>query len=31
MPTQTRVKKDFTARNQEFLEWLSVEVMEGLE
>jgi hypothetical protein len=31
MPTQTRVKKDFTARNLEFLEWLSVEVVEGLD
>jgi hypothetical protein len=31
MPTQTRVKKDFTARNLEFLEWLSVEVVEGID
>ena len=31
MPTKTGIKKDFNARNQEFLEWLSVEVVEGLD
>jgi hypothetical protein len=31
MPTRTGMKKDFNARNIEFLEWLSVEVMEGLD
>jgi len=31
MPTKTGIKKDFNARNHEFLEWLSVEVVEGLD
>ncbi|OQW33708.1 MAG: hypothetical protein A4E19_02330 [Nitrospira sp. SG-bin1] len=30
MPTRTGIKKDFNARNQEFLEWLSMEVVEGV-
>jgi hypothetical protein len=30
MPTRTGVTKDFTARNVEFLEWLSVTVVEGI-
>ena len=31
MPTKTGIKKDFNARNQEFLEWLSVTVVEGID
>jgi hypothetical protein len=31
MPTRTGMKKDFNARNEEFLEWLSVTVVEGLD
>lgn len=31
MPTKTGIKKEYNARNQEFLEWLSVEVVEGLD
>ena len=31
MPTRTGIKKDFNARNEEFLEWLSVTVVEGLD
>jgi hypothetical protein len=30
MLTKTGIKKDFNARNQEFFEWLSVEVVEGI-
>lgn len=31
MPTRTGTKKDFNARSIEFLEWLNVEVVEGIE
>lgn len=31
MPTRSGMKKDFNARNMEFLEWLNVEVVEGLD